>query len=59
MKIRVDRESVCIGDDVFSHQMDLDIPENMTVEFSSKGQISAWIGYGMASSTWWKDNNKL
>lgn len=32
MKIRVDRESVCIGDDVFSHQMDLDIPEDMTVE---------------------------
>lgn len=32
MKIRVNRESVCIGDDVFSHQMDLDIPEGMTVE---------------------------
>ena len=32
MKIRVDRESICMGDDVFSHQMDLDIPEDMTVE---------------------------
>ena len=32
MKIQVDRESVCMGDDVFSHQMDLDIPEDMTVE---------------------------
>ena len=32
MKIRVDRESICMGDDVFSHQMDFDIPEDMTVE---------------------------
>ena len=32
MKIRVDRDSVCMGDDVFSHQMDLDVPEDMTVE---------------------------
>ena len=32
MKIRVDRESICMGDDVFSHQMDLDIPEDMTVK---------------------------
>ena len=32
MKIRVDRDSVCMGDDVFSHQMDLDVPKDMTVE---------------------------
>ena len=32
MKIQVDRESICMGDDVFSHQMDLDIPEDMTVK---------------------------
>ena len=32
MKIRVDRESICMGDDVFSHQIDLDIPEDMTAE---------------------------
>ena len=32
MKIRVDRDSVCMGDDVFSHQMDIDVPEDMTVE---------------------------
>ena len=32
MKIRVDRESICMGDDVFSHQIDLDIPADMTVE---------------------------
>ena len=32
MTIQVDRESICMGDDVFSHQMDLDIPEGMTVE---------------------------
>ena len=32
MKIQVDRESICMGDDVFSHQMNLDIPEDMTVE---------------------------
>ncbi len=32
MTIQVDRESICMGDDVFSHQMDLDIPEDMTVE---------------------------
>ena len=32
MKIRVDRESICMGDDVFSHQIDLDIPEDMTVK---------------------------
>ena len=32
MKIRVDRESICMGDDVFSHRMDLDIPEDMTVK---------------------------
>ena len=32
MTIQVDRESICMGDDVFSHQMDLDIPEDMTVK---------------------------
>lgn len=32
MKIRVDRDSICMGDDAFSHQIDLDIPEDTTVE---------------------------
>lgn len=32
MKIRVDRDSVCMGDDVLPHRMDLDIPEDMTVK---------------------------
>ena len=45
MKIQVDRDSICMGDDVFSHQMDFDIPEDMTVEelcsFLAKGQIFA------------------
>lgn len=32
MTIQVVRESSCMEDDIFSHQMDLDIPEDMTVE---------------------------
>ena len=32
MEIRVDRDSICMGDDVFSHQMDLDISEGTTIE---------------------------
>lgn len=31
MKIRVDRNSVCAGDDVFCHEMTFEVPENLTV----------------------------
>ena len=32
MKIIVDRESICMGDDVLSHKVELEVPEDMTVE---------------------------
>ena len=32
MKIRVDRDSVCIGDDVLPHETEFEIPEDMTVK---------------------------
>ena len=32
MKIRVDRESICMGDDVLPHMIELEVPEDMTVE---------------------------
>ena len=32
MKIRVDRNSVCMGDDVLSHETEFDVPEDMTVK---------------------------
>ena len=32
MKIRVDRESVCMGDDVVPHETEFEIPEDMTVK---------------------------
>ena len=32
MKIRVDRESVCMGDDVLPHETEFEIPEDMTVK---------------------------
>ena len=32
MKIIVDRESVCMGDDVLSHETEFDVPEDMTVK---------------------------
>ena len=32
MKIRVDRDSVCMGDDVLSHEIEFDVPEDMTVK---------------------------
>mgnify|MGYP000877603392 FL=1 len=32
MKIRVDRDSVCMGDDVLSHETEFEIPEDMTVK---------------------------
>ncbi len=32
MKIRVDRDSVCIGDDVLPHETEFEISEDMTVK---------------------------
>ena len=32
MKIRVDRDSVCMGYDVLSHEIESDVPEDMTVK---------------------------
>ena len=32
MKIRVDRESICMGDDVLPHEVEFEVPEDMTVE---------------------------
>ena len=32
MKIIVDRESICMGDDVLPHKVELEVPEDMTVE---------------------------
>ena len=32
MKIRVDRDSVCMGDDVLPHETEFDVPEDMTVK---------------------------
>ena len=32
MKIRVDRDSVCMGDDVLPHETEFEIPEDMTVK---------------------------
>jgi len=32
MKIRVDRDSVCMGDDVLPHEVEFEVPEDMTVE---------------------------
>ena len=32
MKIQVDRESVCMGDDVLLHEIEFEIPEDMTVK---------------------------
>lgn len=32
MKIRVDRKSICMGDDVLPHKVELEVPEDMTVE---------------------------
>ena len=31
MKIIVDRDSVCAGDDVFNHKMTFEVPESLTV----------------------------
>ena len=31
MKIIVDRNSVCAGDDVYGHEMTFEVPENLTV----------------------------
>ena len=32
MKIIVDRDSVCMGDDVLSHEVEFEVPEDMTVK---------------------------
>ncbi|WP_000702742.1 hypothetical protein [Streptococcus sp. SK643] len=32
MKIRVDRDSVCMGDDVLPHEVEFEVPEDMTAE---------------------------
>ena len=32
MKIRVDRESICMGDDVLPHELEFEVPEDMTVK---------------------------
>ena len=44
MKIRVDRDSVCIGDDVLPHETEFEISEDMTVKefrLSRKGTLFA------------------
>ena len=42
MKIRVDRDSVCMGDDVLPHEVEFEVPDDMTVkdffEFLEKGR---------------------
>ncbi|MFM9320019.1 hypothetical protein [Streptococcus sp. ST16] len=42
MKIQVDRDSVCMGDDVLPHETEFDVPEDMTVKdffgFLEKGR---------------------
>ena len=32
MKIRVDRDSVCMGDDVLPHEVEFEVPDDMTVK---------------------------
>ena len=49
MKIIVDRNSVCAGDDVFCHEMTFEVPENLTVaEFfdfvEGHGFLAAIVG---------------
>ena len=31
MKIIVDRNSVCAGDDIYNHEMTFEVPESLTV----------------------------
>ena len=31
MKIIVDRDSVCAGDDIYNHEMTFEVPESLTV----------------------------
>ena len=42
MKIQVDRDSICMGDDVLPHEVEFEVPEDMTVkdffEFLEKGR---------------------
>ena len=60
MKIIVDRDSVCAGDDSFIHEMTFEVPENFTVaEFfnlvEGHGFLAAIVGndvaWGLQNST--------
>ena len=53
MKIIVDRNSVCAGDDVYNHEMTFEVPESLTVaEFfdlvESHGFLASIIGNDVA-----------
>ena len=53
MKIIVDRNSVCAGDDVYNHEMTFEVPESLTVaEFfdlvESHGFLAAIVGNDVA-----------
>ena len=53
MKIIVDRDSVCAGDDAFYHEMTFEVPESLTVaEFfdlvESHGFLAAIVGNDVA-----------
>ena len=46
MKIIVDRDSVCAGDDVFNHEMTFEVPESLTVaEFFNLGEKSQILSF--------------
>ena len=53
MKIIVDRNSVCAGDDIYNHEMTFEVPESLTVaEFfdlvESHGFLAAIVGNDVA-----------
>lgn len=42
MKIIVDRNSVCAGDDIYNHEMTFEVPESLTVaEFLTWWRVTA------------------
>lgn len=59
MKIIVDRDSVCAGDDVYGHEMTFEVPENLTVaEFFHLVQSHGFLASIQGNDVAWGLRNR-
>ena len=59
MKIIVDRNSVCAGDDVYNHEMTFEVPESLTVaEFFDLVEVHGFLAAIVGNDVAWGLQNR-